>query len=203
FTEPFVLLSTGTWCISLNPFNHTPLTAEELKQDCLCYLTYEGNPVKASRLFAGYEHEQETRRLANHFTTAEDHYKNIAYQPELVDQLSSSEYQKNSLSGYANYDEAYTHFMMHLVKQQVTSTRLVLNNTSVKRIFVDGGFSKNSVFMHLLSASFSGIEVYGASVAQATAVGAAMAIHQHWNHLPHKTDIINLNYFHQTNSIRK
>ncbi|HDR68247.1 MAG TPA: carbohydrate kinase, partial [Bacteroidaceae bacterium] len=27
--EPFILVSTGTWCISMNPFNHSPLTAEE------------------------------------------------------------------------------------------------------------------------------------------------------------------------------
>jgi sugar (pentulose or hexulose) kinase len=32
FQEPFVLISTGTWCISLNPFNHTPLTDEELQR---------------------------------------------------------------------------------------------------------------------------------------------------------------------------
>ena len=26
FTEPFILISTGTWCITLNPFNNQPLT---------------------------------------------------------------------------------------------------------------------------------------------------------------------------------
>ena len=35
FSEPFVLISTGTWCISLNPFNSEALTTEELQQDCL------------------------------------------------------------------------------------------------------------------------------------------------------------------------
>ena len=59
FIEPFVLISTGTWCISLNPFNHSALTDEELHNDCLCYLSYDGKLVKASRLFAGYEHEQQ------------------------------------------------------------------------------------------------------------------------------------------------
>ena len=44
FHEPFILLSTGTWCISLNPFNSSPLTADELENDCLCYLQYEGKP---------------------------------------------------------------------------------------------------------------------------------------------------------------
>ena len=53
FKEPFLLISTGTWCISLNPFNASPLSNFELESDCLCYLHYEGKPVKASRLFAG------------------------------------------------------------------------------------------------------------------------------------------------------
>jgi sugar (pentulose or hexulose) kinase len=61
FTEPFVLLSTGTWSISLNPFNNTPLTAEELQEDCLCYMDYKSNPIKASRLFAGQQHEDQTK----------------------------------------------------------------------------------------------------------------------------------------------
>ena len=58
FTEPFILISTGTWCISFNPFNNKSLTAKELQQDCLCYMEFNGKSVKASRLFAGYEHEQ-------------------------------------------------------------------------------------------------------------------------------------------------
>jgi sugar (pentulose or hexulose) kinase len=33
FDEPFILVSTGTWCINLNPFNHSPLTQYELQQD--------------------------------------------------------------------------------------------------------------------------------------------------------------------------
>lgn len=46
FKEPFLLISTGTWCITLNPFNYAVLTQEELQQDCLCYLQYNGKPVK-------------------------------------------------------------------------------------------------------------------------------------------------------------
>ena len=77
FNEPFILLSTGTWCISLNVFNHTRLTNTELNQDCLCYLSYEGKPVKASRLFAGYEHEQQTKKLAEYFIKPPDYYKTM------------------------------------------------------------------------------------------------------------------------------
>lgn len=53
FDEPFILLSTGTWNIALNPFHDGSLTPEELKTDTLCYLTPGGIPVKAARLLAG------------------------------------------------------------------------------------------------------------------------------------------------------
>jgi len=46
---------------------------------------------------------------------------------------------------------------------------------------VDGGFGKNQVYMHLLAEAFPDIEVFAASIPQATALGAALAIHAHWN----------------------
>ena len=79
FREPFVLISTGTWCITLNPFNDSPLTVAELQKDCLCYLSYQGRPVKASRLFAGYEHEQQVKRLADHFHKDPAYANTVAY----------------------------------------------------------------------------------------------------------------------------
>jgi hypothetical protein len=79
FSEPFILISTGTWCISLNPFNDEPLTAEELQKDCLCYLEYHGRPVKAARLFAGNEHEQQVKILAEHFNVPVDQYQKVIF----------------------------------------------------------------------------------------------------------------------------
>src|SRR5574337_901432 len=84
FHEPFVLLSTGTWCISLNPFNDSPLTTEELKQDCLCYLHYQGKPVKASRLFAGPQYEEGVKRIADQFHQNVIRYRSIEFNPEIV-----------------------------------------------------------------------------------------------------------------------
>ncbi len=198
FKEPFVLLSTGTWCISLNPFNHSSLTGNELEQDCLCYLSYEGKPVKASRLFAGYEHEQQVKRLALHFNTSNDYFSKVVCNVELLDQLRAQAKQKlqtnekpmagqsvfaqRSLDDFGGYEEAYHQLMLDIVDGQIKSTNLVLRGTLVKRIFVDGGFSKNTVYMYLLAEAFPSIEVYAASVAQASALGAALAIHPHWNH---------------------
>jgi len=82
-----------------------------------------------------------------------------------------------------------------IIQQQVKSTELVLNGTSAKRIFVDGGFGKNNVYMHMLAESFPGMEIYAASVAQASALGAALAIHPHWNEQPFPSDIIELKLY--------
>jgi len=195
FPEPFVLLSTGTWCITLNPFTDDPLTTEELEKDCLCYLSYKGNPVKASRLFSGHEHEQQVKRLAEHFHTAEDAYKQVGYDPKLVQARGAGYFQENDLHIYGSYEEAYHQLVRDLVNRQVISTRLVLNNRSMRRIFVDGGFSKNPIFMHALASSFPEVEVYAASMAQASALGAAMAIHQHWNKKALVADVMELKYY--------
>lgn len=210
FQEPFILLSTGTWCISLNPFNSTPLTVEELKNDCLCYLQFEGKPVKASRVFAGYEHEQQVKRIAAHFGTDVISYRNAAFDPGIIEGLrkngkavpeagletiKESLFSKRNLSDYATDLIAYHQLMLDLADQQYHATQKVLKGTNVKRIFVDGGFSKNAIFMNLLSAAFPELEVFAASMAQATAVGAALAIHKSWNTKPLPNDIIQLKFY--------
>lgn len=210
FHEPFILLSTGTWCISLNPFNQAPLTQDELQQDCLSYIQYQGKPVKASRLFAGNEHEVHTVRLAERFNVPRAHYSTLPYNAELMRTLKlkygsvgeekrrllqQSAFEKRDIQSFVTYEEAYHQLVADLVQQQVASTRLVLNNSPVKRIFVDGGFSKNQIYMHLLAESFPETEVFAASIAQATAMGAAIAIHKRWNRQPLPGDIIDLKYY--------
>jgi len=207
FREPFVLISTGTWCISMNPFNHVPLTVAELQQDCLCYLSYQGKPVKASRLFAGYEHEHQVRRLADYFLKEPDYHKGVLFDPAIAASLRSMDrpgsrpgsesfvFRQRDLDDFANYEAAYHRLLMDLMEAQIGSTQLVLQGTPVKRIFVDGGFGRNQVYMHLLASAFPDIEVFAASIPQATAMGAALAIHSHWNARPQPGDIIDLRYY--------
>ncbi len=197
FNEPFILLSTGTWCVSLNPFNNSPLTIDELNQDSLFFLSYDGKPVKASRLFAGYEHEQQVKRISFYFNQPHDYYTTIKYDKKIINELKQDTTQQeeiregegDDLSVFANrkldffpdYETAYHQLMIDLVKSQIRSTRLLMNGPGVRKIFVDGGFSKNVIFMLLLAESFPSIKVYAASVAQASALGAALAMHEKWN----------------------
>lgn len=192
FSEPFVLISTGTWCISLNPFNNQPITEAELKKDVLCYMTYQGKPVKASRLFAGNEHEIQTKRLAEFFNKPADYFKLVHFDSAkttqgLVDTNNQAEltmtfsFSEVDLNQYADYESAYHALMEHLIDLQVKSTNLILHGAPVKKIFVDGGFGKNELYMVMISKQYPGIEVYSSVVAQASALGAAMAIHSSWN----------------------
>lgn len=184
FSEPFVLLSTGTWCISLNPFNCDPLKRDELLQDCLCFLSFQGLQVKAARLFAGYEHEQETKRIAEHFNIPVESFASIPFskgQKEwfVITASGSKSFGARDLTLFENHEEAYYHLIADIVDQQKRSLELVIGDA--KHIFVDGGFSRNEVFMHFLAQAFPSIEVYAASVSQASAVGAALVMHDHWN----------------------
>jgi len=195
FREPFVLISTGTWCISMNPFNDTPLTTAELQKDCLCYMNYQGRPVKASRLFAGYEHEQQVKKLAAHFQKDVRYAAGVAFDPDIVSHLRERKEENWEPGAFDSFETAYHRLIMDIMEQQVASTLLVLQGAEVKRIFVDGGFGRNQVYMHLLAAAFPQIEVFAASIPQATAMGAALAIHSHWNSRSLPGDIIELRYF--------
>jgi L-fuculokinase len=195
--EPFCLLSTGTWSITLNPFNHSALTEAELSQDCLCYLSYHGTPVKASRLFSGHFHDEQVKALGAFFKKPGDFYMTIP-----MDKLSgltgkspmrdvAVPFEPFDPAAFPGYEAAYAYLIEELVSRQVRATNLVLS-PEITRIFVDGGFSHNTLFMTLLARAFPTHHVYAASVAQASALGAAMAIHQKWTDAPISKDILKL-----------
>ena len=109
--------------------------------------------------------------------------------------LKQSSFTQRNLGVFTTYEEAYHQLMIDIVSQQHASSQLVIKGTDVKRIFVDGGFSKNHLYMNLLAMAFPEMEVYAASMAQGTAVGAALAIHKAWNKKPLPNDIIELKYY--------
>ena len=169
--EPFALISTGTWSICLNPFNPQLLTDEELAADCLCYLTPEGRQVKASRFFLGPMHEALCRDLSDRFGTSPDHYRHVRFDAD----GSTSSHADRGLAR-ENYETAYHRGISRLVDMQVEQMRLVLRETPVTRIYVDGGFAHNAVFTGMLAARLPGFSIQAAEMAQSSALGAAMAI---------------------------
>jgi len=168
--------------------------------------------VKASRLHAGFEHELQVKRIAEHFNQDIHRYSDMVFDPEIKRSLQSNTpalslsdgliFRSRNLADFKTDTEAYHQLIADLVDLQILSTRLVIKGSIVKRIFVDGGFSHNNVFMHLLANGFPGMEVYAASMAQASALGAALAIHSEWNSKSIPTDLIELRYYSTGQSVR-
>ena len=198
--SPFLLLSTGTWCIAMNPFDEEPLSAIELKNDVLCFLQGNGKPVKAARLFAGNTHEIQIKRLQEHYQASPTQYKsvefNASYLEVLDDQMKNipsvdqahmdylvdCDFNARDLNKFPTYELAYVQLMIDLACQQIFSLRLLLKEgTPVTKILVDGGFSKNPLYMNFLVHAFPAFEIYGAEVAQASSLGAALMMHETWN----------------------
>jgi sugar (pentulose or hexulose) kinase len=178
--EDFVLLSTGTWCIAMHPFNESPLTAVELANDVLCYLQPNGKPVKASRLFGGHFHEEQVARMEAHFGGS---FQDCRFSDRVFElkPLASSVYEcafaVRNLADFPDLASAYDQFMVDLVGQQLYSLNLLLKDAPVKQLLVDGGFSKNEWYMRLLANALPEVAVYAAEVAQASALGAALMVY--------------------------
>lgn len=188
FKEPFILISTGTWSISLNPFDQVTLTDEELEQDCLCYLQYTGKPVKAARYFLGPAHEAGANRIAAHFALPVDFYTAMQFDQGLYLQSLSLmqtnfyvDFESVDLMELGSPDLSYYILMHFLVRFQSASTNLLLRHGPVGKILVDGGFSRNAIFMQMLAESFAEQDVFASEVPQATAMGAALVLHKYWN----------------------
>ena len=181
------------------------MTDNDLENDCLSFLQYNGKPVKASRVFAGQFHEDQTRRIAQHFGVENDFYKTIKFEKhqlendkKIIDSdlkvsLNSCDFESKNLANFTNVEVAYNQLISDLLRQQVFSTNFILDkNNTPTTIYVDGGFSKNEIYMNLLSMQYPDNEVFGAEVAQASALGAALILHSKWNRYSVPKNLITL-----------
>lgn len=187
--KPFVLLSTGTWSVSLNPFAAGPLSSDDLKEKCINYMRIDGNPVKAARLFLGEEYKHQVSWLAEHFGVSEEKHQQVAFDRatyEVITQhyvpcfsfvyLPGSSLETTELPPGTTYEHAYHQLMIQLVRQQARNLRAVLRETPVRKLFIDGGFTDNEVFVKLLAHQFRGLKVRTTDSSLGSALGAAISI---------------------------
>jgi sugar (pentulose or hexulose) kinase len=189
----FLLISTGTWCINMNPFNSEILTADQLDRDCLCYMSINRQPVKSSRLFLGHLHEVAVNILSEHFNTPPDYYKSIKVDNKLLeickkkcsekrfffDNQPYSRVLKENLDFFAfkTFAEGYHQLMVELSQLAVEAIDLVIpEDDNIENIYITGGFSGNSLFTKILSESYSMKSVFTSEISNATALGAALVI---------------------------
>lgn len=192
--QPFALLSTGTWAISINPFNSSTLTTEELRQDCLHFLSKEGSPIKISRLFIGEEHKVQIEKLYAYFALEKGYYKQMPFEKHRYQKAKAQtekrfkfEYLKPEVYGiaqanetdwigFSDFEDAYYSFIYELTDLQVASLQLVLKETKVRKLYIDGGFNANPIFVEMLRDKLPGLSIETTDFALGTALGAGILV---------------------------
>ena len=189
-TEPFLLVSTGTWSVTLNPFNREPLTPELLERDCLSYLSPQGQMTKASRVFFGREHDYQVARIAEYFHVQPDFFHSWvlarpydaashSFKPACM--AGTGPFPKQpaeewDITGFHTAGDAYQHLIHGLLDILTTSINLIRQDE--KTIYVDGGFARNPLFMQVLGWNFPDVKIQTLEVPQATAMGALIHLEQ-------------------------
>ena len=189
----FLLISTGTWCINMNPFNTEKLTAEQLDKDCLCYMSITRQPVKSSRLFLGHLHETALKQICDHFRKPDDFYRKMKADSQLSAIIKTKftgkkvffqtgPYSRNlkdyiDMYEFTNPEEAYYQLMNELGDLTVEAVNLVLpENDETENIYITGGFSKNELFLNFIANAYPSKFVYTSEIANGSALGAAMVV---------------------------
>lgn len=190
-TGKFILISSGTWCINMNPFNNEPLNAEELRQDCLCYMSINRDPVKSSRLFLGHMHDEAIGKISQYFKIHENSFRLVKPDIKLLNRMMGkfSDEKIFTLHGskpgmlkedpelflFDNFIEAYHQLMIELADLAVDAINLAAGNKDqTENLFITGGFSKNPLFLKLIASSFPDKKLFTSEISNATALGTAM-----------------------------
>lgn len=203
--KPFLLLSSGTWNITLHPFFSGALSPEDYRRDCLYFLLERERKVAASRLFLGHEYQHQLRKLESYFHKGKGYALGIVPEAALfsrvLDKQSGDtvfypetmagtgpfprlEGRPADLSRFSSFEEAYHKLMLDLTYLQKVSIALLTSHSPVERLYISGGFVQSPVFMDLLCAFLPGWELFIAENKRASALGAAVAMHDVWQDQP-------------------
>ncbi len=198
-SNSFILISTGTWSIQLNPFNHSPLTGNQLNKDCLCYLKSNGEQVMASRLLLGKEHDHQVERISSYFKITREFIAALTFDKSIFTKIKAEqktefypacmegsgpfpEHQTKSwdISVFENANEAYHQLIYDLVFMLSVSIQLI-DQTKVETLFVDGGFARNTIFLNTL-ANIVSKKILASYLPQSTATGAFIHLNDFHHH---------------------
>ena len=185
----FILVSTGTWSIALNPFSDHLLTKDDIANNCINYMRINAKPVKSARLFLGNEYTIQVKKLSDYFKVTEDYHKSIKFDYntyfEILQNMKpifrwegivTETMPKETKIIYDNFDHAYHHLMIELVLLQVESIKIAAGNEPIEKLYIDGGFSDNDVYIKLLSHYLRNMELRTTNSSLGSALGAAIAI---------------------------
>ncbi|MDR2952130.1 MAG: carbohydrate kinase [Treponema sp.] len=194
----FILNSTGTWCVIMNPVTQYGFAPDELGKVVFFNISAFGTPIKTAIFLGGQEFETWSGIFMKRHGRADVpgwdeetcrrilREKHLFLLPELTPgsgQFPSSkarivENGKNYLpsdcgSCSAEYGELFAALRVSLVMQ----TLAALERIGIQKgyeVYIEGGFRKDESYNRLLSSALAGNRVYLTNVIEASALGAAM-----------------------------
>lgn len=187
--KKFILVSTGTWSIALNPFSDKALSEEDIDKNCINYMRINGKPAKASRIFLGNEYSFQVKELAKHFNVSKDYHKSVSFDYDTFfdiikdftycfkwESIEDTNMPTMTTFHYDRFEHAYHQLMVELVLLQVESIKTAAGNDSIEKLYIDGGFSDNDVYIKLVSHYLRNMELRTTDSSLGSALGAAIAI---------------------------
>ena len=187
--KKFVLVSTGTWSIALNPFSKKPISVGKKDKDTINYMCIDGKSVKATRFFLGNEYKIQVKKLDDYFEVSEDYHQSINFDYNIYlsivadfkyhykwESFSVDTMPKQTNIPFETYEYAYHQLMTELVLIQIESIKKAVGDSDIKRIYIDGGFSNNEVYVKLLSHYLRGMKLRTTDASLGSALGAAITI---------------------------
>ena len=187
--KDFVLLSTGTWIIAMNPFSTEVLTQHQLKNNCLCFMTPEKQQVKSSMQFLGRIHEVYLKALSEYYQVSINTHIDLSLNTSLCDELmlkneqlflaegidTDFEAHPEYLKNFASYETAYYQLVYEISKKVIAGIQLISDeNVAVTNVFISGGFNRNEIFIKFLQLLKPGIEIKISDCKNESALGAAL-----------------------------
>jgi sugar (pentulose or hexulose) kinase len=198
----FILNSTGTWCVIMNPVDKYGFSPDELGKVVFFNISAFGTLIKTAIFLGGLEFETWSslflKKHGRNDTPGwnEEIYRSILREkrifllPELtpgsgqfpnskariVEDGKSYLFDDNEYPCppcLADFEKSFAVLRLSLVMQSMTA----IERSGIKAgfdIFTEGGFRKDESYSILLSSAFPNNKVYLTDIKEATALGAAM-----------------------------
>ena len=146
---------------------------------------------ESSALFLGHTYKQQVKKLLLHYQKNKGYDQQMIFDETIFSRLNQS-YQRyfnfesihwprtiteeSDFRVLNTFEEAFHQLMMELVELQIIAAERAIGNTNLKKIYIDGGFADNDLFVGLLRKHFAGYEVVTTSSPLGSALGAAMVL---------------------------
>ena len=150
----------------------------------------DGSPVKTSRLFLGEEHRMKVENLTKYYGVPKFHHRSLVFNEGLYQEyiinsknhfhwkyLDNSNAPQDDQLYFSSFEIAYHQLineLIDLLKDKID----IICETPPNKIYIDGGFSDNRIFLALLKIKFPSQKIKAKPASFACALGASMLLSQ-------------------------